>query len=441
MDLVTLEIISLIILIIVSIFFSAAEVAIASFGVNKIEELKDKKDKSVKDFEFIQKNSDSFFGTIQLIITFFLFLSVLIGFHLFYNLVSAALLGLKIELVADYVFFISFLIIAVIFSLLTSIFVTLIPKAIGFKYAEKIAKGSVKGLIFLTAVFQYPVKFVSIIANSILALFKEKTSFSQTRLSEDEIRIAISEGVETGAIDKTEKEIIENVFEFNDLRAFEVMVPRTDMVAIELAEDIMKIKKEILNTRHSLIPVYNETIDNILGVLHTKDIVKYFIENKNVDLKTLIRPVYFVPDKKLISEILKDMQKRGERLAIVTDEYGGTEGVISMEDILEEIVGEFSDNISQPSDFIKMPDGKYNILGSMSISDFNETFNIELPESEEYNTIAGFIANETGKILETGETFKYENLNFELIKKMRQKMVQFKIYSIENDFSEKSKAG
>jgi magnesium and cobalt exporter, CNNM family len=439
MDSVSIEVILLIVFIFVSIFLSAAEVAIASFGVNKIEELKEKKDNSAKDFEFIQKNSDSFFGTIQLIITFSLFLSALIGFHLLFSLVNAALLDLKIRLISAYVFFISFLIIAVIFSLVTSIFVTLIPKAIGFKYAEIIAKGSVKSLIFLTAVFKYPVRLVSVIANSILSLFKEKTSFSQTRLSEDEIRIAISEGVETGAIDKTEKEIIENVFEFNDLRAFEVMVPRTDMVAIELTEDILRIKKEILNTRHSLIPVYNETIDNILGVLHAKDIIKFFIENKNVDLKTLIRPVYFVPDKKLISEILKDMQKRGERLAIVTDEYGGTEGVISMEDILEEIVGDFSDNISQTNDFIKMPDGKYNIIGSMSIDDFNEAFNMELPESEEYNTVAGFIADKTGKILDAGETFDYEKLSFELIKKTRQKMVQFKVYSLENDFSEKPK--
>ena len=243
--------------------------------------------------------------------------------------------------------------------------------------------------------------------------------------------------MKTGAIDATEKEIIENVFEFNDLRAYEVMVPRTDMAAIEVTEDIIKIKEVILNSRHSLIPVYENTIDNILGVLHSKNIMKYFIENRDIDLRALIGPIYFVPDKKLISEILKEMQKRGERLAIVTDEYGGTEGVISMEDIIEEIVGEFSDANIQSSEYLKMPDGKYNILGSMSIDDFNDTFNIELPESEEYNTIAGFISYKTGKILNIGETFEYESLSFELIKKIRQKMVQFKIFSKQNNFYEK----
>jgi putative hemolysin len=441
MDLITLEIILFIVLIFISCFYSAAEIAIASFGANKIEELKEKKDKSAVDFEKIQKNSDSFFGTIQLITTFALFFSALIGFHLVFSLLKSIITSLNIHFLSSHIFFISSLLIAIIFSLLTLIFVVLIPKAIGFKYARIVAKISVKSLIFLTELLKYPIQFITKISNFILSFFNEKTSFSQTRLSEDEIRIIISEGVETGAIDKTEKEIIENVFEFNDLRAFEVMVPRTDVVAIELTEDISRIKTEILNTRHSLIPVYDNTVDNILGVLHTKDIIKYFIENKNVDIKSLIRPIYFVPDKKLISEILKEMQKRGERLAIVTDEYGGTEGIISMEDILEEIVGEFSGSNIQPSEYIKMPDGRYNILGSMSIADFNDKFNIELPESEEYNTIAGFISYKTGKILNTGENFQYESLNFELIKKIRQKMVQFKVYSAQNDFSEKAEEG
>ncbi|MGA9293701.1 MAG: hemolysin family protein [Ignavibacteriaceae bacterium] len=439
MDLITFEIIFLLILIIIASFLSAAEVAIASFGANKIEELKERKDKSAADFELIQKNSDSFFGTIQFITTFCLFLSSLIGFHLIFNLIKSLIISINIHFVSDHIFFISGLIIAALFSLLTLIFVTLIPKAIGFKYSEGLAKISVKGLIFLTGLFKYPVILISRISNSILSLFNEKTSFSQTRLSEDEIRIIISEGVKTGAIDETEKEIIENVFEFNDLRAFEVMVPRTDMVAIELTEDIAKIKEEILTTRHSLIPVFENSIDNILGVLHTKDIIKYFIENRTVDLKALIRPIYFVPEKKLISQILKEMQNRGERLAIVTDEYGGTEGIISMEDIIEEIVGEFSNTNIQPSEYIKTPDEKYNILGAMSIDNFNEIFNIELPESEEYNTVAGFISFKTGKILNTGETFQFENLTFELIKKIRQKMVQFKVYSLQNNFYEKEK--
>lgn len=432
MDLIIIEIIIVIFLIFISSFLSAAEVAIASFGANKIEDLKERNDKSADAFEAIQNNYDNFFGTIQLITTFSLFLSALISFSLILDFITNIFEASQLSLLI-----ISFLITAFIFSILTLVFVTLIPKVIGFKYSGEIGKLSAGALLFLTRIFSLPAKLITVAANSILFLLKEKTSFSQTRLSEDEIRIIISEGVKSGALDETEKEIIENIFEFNDLRANEVMIPRTEMAAIEMTDDYEQIKKDILNTRHSLLPVYTDSVDNIIGILHSKNIIRSFIQQEKVDIKSLIGPVYFVPDKKLISEILKEMQKRGERLAVVTDEYGGTEGIITMEDILEEIVGDFGNNnkLDQP-EFNKMPNGQYSILGTMYIEDFNENFNYDLPESEEYNTIAGFVAEKTGKILNTGETFEFLDLKFELIKKIRQKMVQFKVYSTGIDFHE-----
>ncbi len=247
----------------------------------------------------------------------------------------------------------------------------------------------------------------------------------------------ISDSVESGTLNETEKKIIENIFEFNDLRANEVMIPRTEMIALELTESEHEITDEVIKTGHSLIPVYEETIDNIIGVLHTKDVMKTIIENKKVELKSLLRPIYFIPETKLISEILKEMQNRGERLAVVTDEYGGTEGLITMEDILEEIVGEFKDKSEiEIKDFYRLPDGKFYILGSMFIDDFNEVFNVELTKSDEYNTIAGFISEKTGRILNTGDIFDYENIRFELIKKIRQKMVQFRVHATEGIFIE-----
>jgi putative hemolysin len=139
---------------------------------------------------------------------------------------------------------------------------------------------------------------------------------------------------------------------------------------------------------------------------------------------------------KHISEILREMQSGGERMAIVTDEYGGTEGLITMEDILEEIIGDIkSDNKLEPKEFSELPDGSFSILGSMEISDFNDTFNISLPESDDYNTVAGFAADISGKILNRGEFAEYEEIKFELIKKIRQKMVQFKVYSMNTEIS------
>jgi putative hemolysin len=212
------------------------------------------------------------------------------------------------------------------------------------------------------------------------------------------------------------------------------------MIAINLNEDDEKNIASIIKTGHTLVPVYENSLDNIIGILHTKDVMKSIIEQQKYSIKNLLRPAYFVPETKLISEILKDMQKQGERIAIVTDEYGGTEGVITMEDILEEIVGELKDKTkSEIQDYSVSPEGKFYILGSMMIDDFNETFNIDLEESVEYNTVAGFISYKTGKILNPGENFEYKALTFELIKKIRQKMVQFKVSSITGKFEEKMK--
>ena len=207
------------------------------------------------------------------------------------------------------------------------------------------------------------------------------------------------------------------------------------MVALDLTDNQEEMNAEIMKSNHSIIPVYKETPDNIIGVIHTKDVMKTLIEKKNLDIINLIRPAYFIPESKLISEILREMQNRGERLAIIMDEYGGTEGVITMEDILEEIVGDLHDNsMSEEKLYSQLPDGSYYISGAMDIDDFNEVFNIDLPVSDEYNTVAGFVSDASGKILNAGEKYQHKTLVFELIKKIRQKMVQFKVYSTENDF-------
>jgi putative hemolysin len=433
------EIILFLIAIFLAGYLSAAEIAIASFGVQKIDELKERGDKTAPLFDSIKKDANAFFGTIQVVTNLSIITASILAFIIAVQFIQPLMSNSEIDFINQYPRIISAIIAILVVSFLIMIFGILIPKVIGFKYAEGIGKTSIRPLIYLTRLLKFPVEIVTKVSNVLLAPFKERTSFSQTRISEDEIRILISEGLKSGAIDETEHTIIENVLEFNDLRANEVMIPRTEMVAVDFNEDYTQCANEIIKSGHTLIPAFEESADNIIGVIHTKDFFKSYIEQKPVVLKNLVRPAYFVPETKLISEILKEMQKRGERLAIVTDEYGGTEGIITVQDILEEIVGEFADNVEgNKKEFTKLPDGKYYVLGSMTIEDFNESFNINLPDSEEYNTVAGFIADKSGKILNSGEVFRYENLVFELIKKIRQKMVQFKVYAEEGGFAEKT---
>jgi len=431
-----IQILLIILFILAAGLFSAIEIAIASFGKNKIDELKTSDKELVPAFERIQKNLNAFFGTIQILTTAFIASAVLVTFHLFFNRFSLWLLDQKIAFLSTNYVIIATLISIILITVLVLVFCILIPKSIGFKYSDSIGKNSVKLFLILIKVFKYPVIAITSLGNLFLKPFNEKTDFSQTRLSEDEIRVIISEGVMSGALDETEKEIFENIFKFNDLRAKEVMIPRTEIVAVELISDDTKIARDAMDSGFSIVPVYRESLDSIVGVLHTKNLMRSLMEHQAVELKSLIRRAYFVPVTKHISEILREMQSGGERMAIVTDEYGGTEGLITMEDILEEIIGDIkSDNKLEPKEFSELPDGSFSILGSMEISDFNDTFNISLPESDDYNTVAGFAADISGKILNRGEFAEYEEIKFELIKKIRQKMVQFKVYSMNTEIS------
>ncbi len=419
---------------------TAAEIALSSFGENKIDELKERGDKIWQKFQSVHKNPEPYYGTIHLLSLTFIIASVVFGFLLSAKLINPGIIEPKVGIYDDpFRLIISFILTIISIASVLTIFSYLIPKALGFKFSEQLGRLFVILLLPLSKLFILPARLLNSLSDFFLIPFKEKTNFSQAKPSEDEILDIISDGVKSGAIDEKEEKIIQNIIEFNDLKAGEVMVPRTDMISIDINETDEVLLRSIILKGHTLIPVFEDSIDNIVGILHSKDVVRLLLDSGSISsIKNLIRPAYFIPETKLISEILTEMQQRGERLAIVSDEYGGTEGAITIEDILEEIVGEIkSDSITEQKKYYKFPDDKYFVLGSMQINDFNEVFNLTLPESDEYNTIAGFIAERSGKILSLNETVEYEGINFELIKKIRQKMVQFKISSEANTFGEK----
>ena len=426
-----------VVLLFVNFLLAAAEIALAAFGETKIDELKEQDHKLVPYFEKLNENQEQVYSSLHLAFTFLSVLISIIGYFLFSGWINPQLASI-INLSNHCSIGISIFVTTILVTATILVFNVLVPKAIAYRYSDFIGRQSIKIILILSSILKYFTLIITAISNLILLPFKEKINFSQERPSEDEILDIISDGVKSGTIDEADQEIIENIFEFNDLKADEVMIPRTEMIALNLNEEDKKNISFVIKTGHSLVPVFENSLDNIVGILHTKDVMKSIIEKQNYTLKNLLRPAYFVPETKLISEILKDMQKQGERIAIVTDEYGGTEGVITMEDILEEIVGEIRDKTkSEVQDYNILPDGKFYVLGSMMINDFNETFNIMLEESDEYNTVAGFISYKTGKILNTGEKFEYKELTFELIKKIRQKMVQFKVSAVNGEFEER----
>ena len=227
---------------------SAIEIAIASFGTNKIEELKDKDIELVPAFEKIQNNTNLFFGTIQLLNTILIVLSVLIGFLVSNECFAPWLSGSGISYISEHSSVISMIVIISILIFLILVFSLLIPKVIGFKYSDSLGKSSVKILVVLIKIFKFPVVIITKSGNFFLIPFKETTDFSQSRLSEDEIRGIISDGVKSGAIDEAEQKIIDNIFEFTDLKANEVMIPRTEMTAVELIDDSLTLAMHLLQS-------------------------------------------------------------------------------------------------------------------------------------------------------------------------------------------------
>lgn len=256
-------------------------------------------------------------------------------------------------------------------------------------------------------------------------LFKKSKSKS---VSEEEVKQFLEAGERSGAIDKTEHELIKSIFEFTDTTVKEIMVPRTDVFAVEITTPRDKLIQSLIDQGYTRVPVYKDTIDNILGIIYTKDLLGVLEHRDLIILQDIIRPAYMVPESKKISVLLHELQKNRQHMAIVIDEFGGTEGIITIEDIVEEIVGEIRDEYDEEhSDVITASDGSVQVNGGISIHDFNERFKAQIPEDSDYDTISGFLHKQTGRIPDLYEEIKYQNILFTVTKKNERRIRLVKI--------------
>ncbi len=225
-----------------------------------------------------------------------------------------------------------------------------------------------------------------------------------------------------------ENQLLRNVFEFTDKTVREIMVPRTKVVAIDINAPREKVVKVVLNEGYSRLPVYKGTIDNIIGIVYAKDLINYIEEPNLFVLHDLLRPAYFVPKTKKISELLRELQKNKIHMAIVVDEFGGFEGIVTLEDILEEIVGEIHDEYDKVEEEYKiLSDGSIIVDAGMLVSDFNRKFNEDIPEDVDYESLGGFVSKLAGRIPEEGEKVQFKNFVFEVLKKSKRKIIELKI--------------
>ena len=421
------QIIILVVLILINAFFAATEIAFISLNDAKIEKNVKDGDKKAIQISKMLKNPSKFLATIQIGITLAGFLSSAFASDAFaYRL--APILNNAIPIGVGIWQNISIILITIMLSFFTIIFGELVPKRFAMKNYEKIAFATI-GIIRTISIITAPfVKLLTITTNAISKLFGVSENEEEI-VTEEEIKMMIDQGEENGTIQEDEKELINNVFEFNDITASEIMTHRTDIFAVDINMTPGELLEEIIedDCRHSRIPVYDETIDDIKGILYVKDLIKN-ITKKTFKIKNIMKEAYFVSQNKLINEIFKELQKNKMQIAIVVDEYGGTAGLVTTEDILEEIVGDMYDEYDEiEEEYEKIDDKTYIISGSMPIYDVNKILKSHIPEGD-YDTLSGYLQAELGRIpdeeenpiIETKElTFKIEEYEDKRIIKVK----------------------
>ena len=390
------QVIVLAILILINAFFAATEIAFISINDAKIEKQAKEGNKKAKQIKKMLREPSKFLATIQIGITLAGFLSSAFAADAFADDLAPMLQNLMPLGLAAWRN-ISIILITIILSYFSLIFGELVPKRLAMRNSEKIAFGTI-GIIRTISIITAPfVKLLTASTNGVSKLFGISGTDEET-VTEEEIRMMVDVGEEKGSIKEEERELINNVFEFNDKVVSEIMIHRKDIYAIDINSDIDNILKELDEYKYSRIPVYEENIDNIVGMLFIKDLLANVNKKEKVKIAKIIREPYFVSENKPIDELFRDLQKNKHQLAIVLDEYGGTAGLVTMEDIIEELVGNIFDEYDEEEkEFEKIDDNTFLISGSVSIHDLRKILGVEIPEGE-YDTLSGYLIELLGRI-------------------------------------------
>lgn len=392
----------LVILILINAYFAASEIAFISLNDAKIERRAKEGNKKAKQIEKMLKSPSKFLATIQIGITLAGFLSSAFASDTFADILAPSLNNIFPAISVEAFRGISIVIITIILSFFTLVFGELVPKRLAMKYYEKVAYASIGIIRFISIIASPFVKILTKSTNIISKIFGISENEEEI-VTEEEIKMMIDEGQEKGTIEQEEKEMINNIFEFNDITVSEVMTHRTDIFSIDISSSIEDILKDLDDYKYSRVPVYSETIDNIEGILFVKDLLKYFRTKKPLKIKNIIREAYFVSENKPINELFKDLQRNKMQMAIVIDEYGGTAGLVTMEDLLEEIVGNIFDEYDDIENEIeKIDDNTFLISGKVSVNELKKVLGIEVPEGE-YETLSGYLLELLGRVPEDDE--------------------------------------
>ena len=398
--------------VLVNAFFSGTEMAVITLNDAKIRKQAEDGDKNSKKVLSFLDNPGTFLATIQVGVTLAGFLSSAFAAS---NFAGRAAGLFDPEGTKAWLEPLCTVVITIILSYFSLVLGELVPKRVAQMYPEKwafISAGLVKGFGLITRPF---VRFLTLSTNAILRLFKIDPEDHDKEVTEEEIRMMVDVGSESGNIEEEEKEMIENVFEFNDKEVAEIMTHRKKIISLPIDapfDEVMRVAKE---ERYTRIPIYKDTIDDIVGILHIKDLLGQ--QEETFSLSSLMREPLFVHETRKISSLFAEMKTCGMQLAVILDEYGGTMGICTIEDMLEELVGNITDEFDdEEQELIKLSNGDYIVAGDMTLSDLEDVLDMEL-DDEEYDTIAGLVIQLLDRVPEEREhpAVTYKNLSIKVL--------------------------
>jgi len=384
-------------------FFAASEIALISLNDNKIKLMADSGHKKAKMLYALLAEPSRFLATIQIGITLAGFLASAFAAGSFSGKLAGFLVELGMPLSESILETISVITITLLLSYFTLVLGELVPKRLAMQKAEAIAMAAATPLTVLSKITSPFVKFLTLSTNVVVRLFGVDPKAEDEKVTEEEIRMMIDVGRENGTIQDSEKQMINNIFEFDNKTVSDIMTHRTNINAIPIHLSLKETLQIVNQEKYTRFPVYEENFDHIIGILHLKDLVQ-FIENGDraaFNLRELIREPYYVLESVRIDQLFSDMQKNNIHMAVALDEYGGTDGIVTIEDLLEEIVGNIFDEYDEPEldgvEIEKVDETNFLLAGTINLYEVEELLKVELP-TEKYDTLSGFILGQLGYI-------------------------------------------
>lgn len=398
------------ILILLNAVFACAEIAVLSVNEAKITKLEENGNKKAKKLRKLTEQPSKFLSTIQIAITLSGFLGSAFAADNFAERLVNWLVSLGVKINPDVLRNIAVIIITLILSYVTLILGELVPKRIAMKKSEQLALGMASMLCGVAKIFTPVVWLLSVSTNGVLRLMGIDPNEEDEEVGEEEIRLMVDESSQKGVIDEQEQKMIQNVFEFDDLTVSEFATHRTDIAILWTEEDDETWEKTIHETRHSIYPVCGDTIDDVVGVLTVKDYFRLRGADRETIMKEAVKPAYFVPEGIHADVLFKQMQTTRNHFAVVLDEYGGMMGIVTMNDLLEQLVGDLNDDdeaVEEAPEIRKIADDTWEIHGVASLSEVAEELGVELPE-DKYDTMGGYVFSSYGVVPEDGSEFEVE---------------------------------